>query len=158
MHESRLAGARRAHDGGERAADELDVDAAILRALVGPDLYAPLAAAGLRGLHDAEARPASVREQLAEVASLGEDTADALLGAAGLADIGALYPSENEAYRGADSLALLTGAYAQVRAAGYALVNADCVVIGQDPRVAPHREEMRRRLAAALGVEEGSCN
>ena len=61
-------------------------------------------------------------------------------------------------YRGADSLALLTGAYAQVRAAGYALVNADCVVIGQDPRVAPHREEMRRRLAAALGVEEGAVN
>ena len=55
-------------------------------------------------------------------------------------------------------LALLTGAYAQVRAAGYALVNADCVVIGQDPRVAPHREEMRRRLAAALGVEEGAVN
>src|SRR4029079_7009124 len=84
--------------------------------------------------------------------------ADALLGAAGLADIGALFPSEDERYRGADSLALLTGAYAQVRAAGYVLVNADCVVIGQEPRVAPHREEMRRRLAAALGVEEASVN
>jgi 2-C-methyl-D-erythritol 2,4-cyclodiphosphate synthase len=83
---------------------------------------------------------------------------DALLGAAGLADIGAVYPSDDERYRGADSLALLTGAYAQVRAAGYVLVNADCVVIGQEPRVAPHREEMRRRLAAALGVEEGSVN
>ena len=83
---------------------------------------------------------------------------DALLGAAGLADIGALYPSEDEAYRSADSLALLTGAYAQVRAAGYALVNADCVVIGQEPRVAPHREEMRRRLAAALGVGEDAVN
>ena len=83
---------------------------------------------------------------------------DALLGAAGLADIGALYPSEDEAYRGADSLALLTGAYAQVRAAGYLLVNADCVVIGQEPRVAPHREEMRRRLAAALDVEVDAVN
>jgi 2-C-methyl-D-erythritol 2,4-cyclodiphosphate synthase len=83
---------------------------------------------------------------------------DALLGAAGLADIGALYPSDDERHRGADSLALLTGAYAQVRAAGYVLVNADCVVIGQEPRVAPHREEMRRRLAAALGVEEGAVN
>ena len=81
---------------------------------------------------------------------------DALLGAAGLADIGALYPSDDERYRDADSLALLTGAYAQVRAAGYVLVNADCVVIGQEPRVAPHREEMRRRLAAALGVEEAA--
>ena len=83
---------------------------------------------------------------------------DALLGAAGLADIGALYPSENEAYRGADSLALLTGAYAQVRAAGYALVNADCVVIGQEPRIASRREEMRDRLAGALGVERELVN
>jgi len=78
--------------------------------------------------------------------------------AAGLEDIGALFPSDDERYRGADSLALLTGAYARVRAAGYLLVNADCVVIGQEPRVAPHREEMRRRLAAALGVEEDAVN
>ena len=83
---------------------------------------------------------------------------DAVLGAAGLGDIGALFPSDDERYRGADSLALLTGAYARVRAAGYLLVNADCVVIGQEPRVAPHREEMRRRLAAALGVEEDAVN
>ena len=83
---------------------------------------------------------------------------DALLGAAGLADIGALYPSDDERYRGADSLALLGDAYGRVRAAGFALVNADCVVIGQEPRVAPHREEMRRRLAAALGVEPGLVN
>ena len=83
---------------------------------------------------------------------------DALLGAAGLADIGALYPSENEAYRGADSLALLTGAYAQVRAAGYALVNADCVVIGEEPRVGPYREAMRDRLSSALGVDRERMN
>jgi 2-C-methyl-D-erythritol 2,4-cyclodiphosphate synthase len=83
---------------------------------------------------------------------------DALLGAAGLADIGALFPSDDERYRGADSLALLADAYGQVRAAGFTLVNLDCVVIGQEPRVAPHRQEMRRRLAAALGVEEGRVN
>ncbi len=83
---------------------------------------------------------------------------DALLGAAGLADIGLLFPSDDERYRGADSLALLADAYGQVRAAGFALVNADCVVIGQEPRVAPHRDEMRRRLAAALGVEAGLVN
>ena len=83
---------------------------------------------------------------------------DALLGAAGLADIGLLFPSDDERYRGADSLALLADAYGQVRAAGFALVNADCVVIGQEPRVAPHRDEMRRRLAAALGVESGLVN
>ena len=77
---------------------------------------------------------------------------DALLGAAGLADIGALFPSEDERYRDADSLVLLTDAYREVRDAGYVLVNADCVVVGQEPRIAPHREAMRGRLAGALGV------
>ena len=83
---------------------------------------------------------------------------DALLGAAGLADIGALFPSEDERYRGADSLELLADAYRQVRQAGFALVNADCVVIGEEPRVGPHREAMRDRLAAALGVERERVN
>ena len=83
---------------------------------------------------------------------------DALLGAAGLADIGALFPSDDERYRGADSLILLADAYGYVRRAGFALVNADCVVIGQEPRIAPHREEMRRRLAAALGVARELVN
>ncbi|MBA2298055.1 MAG: 2-C-methyl-D-erythritol 2,4-cyclodiphosphate synthase [Actinobacteria bacterium] len=83
---------------------------------------------------------------------------DALLGAAGLADIGALFPSSDERWRDADSLELLQDAYAQVRAAGYALVNADCVLIGQEPTIAPHREEMRRRLAGALGVASGLVN
>ena len=83
---------------------------------------------------------------------------DALLGAAGLADIGALFPSDDERYRGADSLALLAEAYGHVRAAGYALLSADCVVIGQEPRVAPHREAMREQLARALGVASGVVN
>jgi len=83
---------------------------------------------------------------------------DALLGAAGLADIGALFPSTDERWRGADSLELLRDAYAQVLAAGYALVNADCVLIGQEPTIAPHREAMRRRLAGALGVEAELVN
>ena len=78
---------------------------------------------------------------------------DALLGAAGLADIGALFPSSDERWRGADSIDLLRDAYAEVRAAGYALVNADCVLIGEEPTIAAHREEMRMRLAGALGVE-----
>ena len=78
---------------------------------------------------------------------------DALLGAAGLADIGALFPSDDESYQGADSLELLAEAYRQVRDAGYELVNADCVLIGQEPRIASHREAMTERLAEALGVE-----
>lgn len=83
---------------------------------------------------------------------------DALLGAAGLADIGALFSSEDERYRGADSLELLAEAYREVRGAGFELVNADCVVIGEEPRVGPHREAMRDRLARALGVEREQVN
>jgi 2-C-methyl-D-erythritol 2,4-cyclodiphosphate synthase len=80
---------------------------------------------------------------------------DALLGAAGLADIGALFPSDDPSLAGADSLALLTEAYAQVVAGGWQLVNADCILIGEEPRLAPRRDEMRERLAGALGVETG---
>lgn len=77
---------------------------------------------------------------------------DALLGAAALGDIGSLFPSDDERYRGADSLVLLADAYARVRDAGFALVNADCVLIGEEPRIAGIRDEMRARLAGALGV------
>jgi 2-C-methyl-D-erythritol 2,4-cyclodiphosphate synthase len=83
---------------------------------------------------------------------------DALLGAAGLGDIGALFPSEDERWDGADSLELLRGAYLQVREAGFELVNADCILIGEEPRIAPHRDEMCRRLAAALGVDPDRVN
>ena len=83
---------------------------------------------------------------------------DALLGAAGLADIGTLFPSEDERYRGADSLVLLAEAYRHVREVGFELVNADCVVIGEEPRVAPHRAAMRERLAGALEVGPSLVN
>ena len=79
---------------------------------------------------------------------------DALLGAAGLGDIGALFPSHEARWRGASSLDLLARAYADVRAAGYALVNADCVLIGEEPRIAQYRLEMRKRLAGALDADE----
>ncbi len=79
---------------------------------------------------------------------------DAVLGAAGLGDIGSLFPSGDERFRGADSLELLREAYRQVHAAGWTLVNADCVLVGEEPRIAPHREEMRRRLSEALGGGE----
>jgi 2-C-methyl-D-erythritol 2,4-cyclodiphosphate synthase len=83
---------------------------------------------------------------------------DALLGAAGLGDIGGLFPSDDERYRGADSLVLLAEAYRGVGEAGYELASADCVLIGEEPRVAPHREAMRDRLAGALGVERERIN
>jgi 2-C-methyl-D-erythritol 2,4-cyclodiphosphate synthase len=81
---------------------------------------------------------------------------DALLGAAGLGDIGGLYPSGDERFRGVSSLALLSEAYGQVKGAGWRLVNADCVLVGEEPRIASHRGEMRRRLGEAVG--EGEVN
>ena len=80
---------------------------------------------------------------------------DAVLGAAGLEDIGALFSSDDPALAGADSLELLRQAWERIRAGGWELANADVVLIGEQPRLAPHREEMRRRLSDALGVEPG---
>ena len=78
---------------------------------------------------------------------------DALLGAAGLGDIGSLFPSGDPAWKGASSLDLLVRAYETVRDAGFDLVNADCVLVGERPRIQAVREEMRARLAEALGVD-----
>jgi 2-C-methyl-D-erythritol 2,4-cyclodiphosphate synthase len=79
---------------------------------------------------------------------------DAVLGAAGLGDIGTLFPSGDERFRGADSVELLREAYRQATDAGWTLVNADCVLVGEEPRIAAHRGEMRRRLSEALGGGE----
>jgi 2-C-methyl-D-erythritol 2,4-cyclodiphosphate synthase len=78
---------------------------------------------------------------------------DALLGAAGLEDIGSLFPSGDPGLAGADSLELLRQAWDRVRAGGWELANADVVLIGEEPRLAPHRTAMRERLAHALGVD-----
>jgi 2-C-methyl-D-erythritol 2,4-cyclodiphosphate synthase len=83
---------------------------------------------------------------------------DALLGAAGLGDIGTLFPSSDERYRGASSLDLLETAYSDVRDAGWELVNADCVLVGEKPRIDAVRGDMRERLAAALGVDAARVN
>jgi 2-C-methyl-D-erythritol 2,4-cyclodiphosphate synthase len=78
---------------------------------------------------------------------------DAILGAANLGDIGSLFPSGDEQYRGASSLDLLWEAYREVREVGWELVNADCVLIAEEPRIGDLRDEMGERLATALGVE-----
>jgi 2-C-methyl-D-erythritol 2,4-cyclodiphosphate synthase len=78
---------------------------------------------------------------------------DALLGAAGLGDVGTLFPAEDDSLRGVSSLLLLRNAYGKVTSAGFELVNADCVLIGEWPRIADRRDEMRVRLADTLGVE-----
>jgi 2-C-methyl-D-erythritol 2,4-cyclodiphosphate synthase len=77
---------------------------------------------------------------------------DALLGGAGLGDIGSLFPPGEAEWEGASSLDLLRRAAAQVHEAGWELVNADCVLIGEEPRIAPLREQMRERLAEAVGA------
>jgi 2-C-methyl-D-erythritol 2,4-cyclodiphosphate synthase len=80
---------------------------------------------------------------------------DAVLGAAALGDIGSLFPPGDAQWKGASSLDLLARAYSRVREAGYELANADCVLVGEEPRIAPVREEMRARLAGAMEVEPG---
>lgn len=78
---------------------------------------------------------------------------DAVLGAAGMGDIGSLFPSDEPEWEGASSLDLLSRAYSQVRGAGFELENADCVLVGEEPRIAPVRQTMQARLAEAMGVE-----
>jgi len=78
---------------------------------------------------------------------------DAILGAAGLEDIGALFPSGDEQWEGASSLDLLRRAYDDATGAGWELVNADCILIGEEPRIAPVRDELRERLSGVLGVD-----
>ena len=79
---------------------------------------------------------------------------DALLGGAGLGDIGSLFPPGEAEWEGASSLDLLRRAAAQVHEAGWELVNADCVLIGEEPRLGPYREQMRKRIAGAFDVDE----
>lgn len=78
---------------------------------------------------------------------------DAILGAAGMGDIGELFPSGDPQWLDASSMRLLQRTYEVVRGGGWELVNADCVLIGEQPRIAPARDAMRARLAGALGVD-----
>jgi 2-C-methyl-D-erythritol 2,4-cyclodiphosphate synthase len=80
--------------------------------------------------------------------------ADALLGAAALGDLGVLFPSDDPAWEGADSMALLDEVMLRVMAAGYRVTSVDLTVIAQSVRVAPHRESMRSALSERLGVEK----
>lgn len=84
---------------------------------------------------------------------LAHAAADALLGAAALGDLGALFPSGDPRWRGADSMALLAEVVGRVKAAGYRVSSVDATVIAEKVRVSPHREAIRRRLAEVLGAE-----
>jgi 2-C-methyl-D-erythritol 2,4-cyclodiphosphate synthase len=83
---------------------------------------------------------------------------DALLGAAGLGDIGQRFPDTDAAFKGADSIALLRQVVADLRARGCAIANVDATVVLERPKLAPHREAMRERLAEALGIASGAVN
>jgi 2-C-methyl-D-erythritol 2,4-cyclodiphosphate synthase len=80
---------------------------------------------------------------------------DALLGAAGLGDIGQLFPSTDQRHKGASSLGLLSHAAEVVRAAGYRIVNVDSTVIAEEPRLHPHLNQMRGNIATSMKVEVG---
>jgi 2-C-methyl-D-erythritol 2,4-cyclodiphosphate synthase len=77
---------------------------------------------------------------------------DALLGAAGLGDIGEHFPDTDERWRDADSIALLESVVETLDGRGLAVVNVDCTLVMQEPRLAPYRQAIRERLAGALGV------
>ncbi|MEO7156443.1 MAG: 2-C-methyl-D-erythritol 2,4-cyclodiphosphate synthase [Vicinamibacterales bacterium] len=83
---------------------------------------------------------------------------DAVLGAAGAGDIGRLFPDTDPQWQGADSIALLRGAVARVREAGYRVSNVDVTVIAQQPKLLPYIEAMRANLAAALGIDAGAVS
>lgn len=78
---------------------------------------------------------------------------DALLGATRLGDIGKLFPDTDPAYKGADSLKLLEAVAAHVREAGFEILDIDCVIAAQAPKLSPHREAMRENIARACGIE-----
>jgi 2-C-methyl-D-erythritol 2,4-cyclodiphosphate synthase len=79
---------------------------------------------------------------------------DALLGAAGLDDIGTLFPDDDPAYAGASSIAMLRDVAARVGTAGWVVGNVDVTLVCERPRLAPYRQAMRTCLANALGVDE----
>jgi 2-C-methyl-D-erythritol 2,4-cyclodiphosphate synthase len=81
---------------------------------------------------------------------------DAILGAAGAGDIGQLFPDTDPQWQDADSMELLRTAHELVRGRGYTLVQADCTVVTERPRLAPHLGAMAAALAARVGVESGA--
>jgi 2-C-methyl-D-erythritol 2,4-cyclodiphosphate synthase len=83
---------------------------------------------------------------------------DALLGAAGMGDIGELFPDSDERYRDADSIGLLDEVLARLGAAGLGVANVDATVVMERPKLGPHRDAIRRRLAEALGLPLGRVN
>ena len=83
---------------------------------------------------------------------------DALLGAAGMGDIGTWFPDNDPHFKGADSAVLLAQAWAEVKARGWQLSNVDCTVVAQAPKLAPYKAAMRQRIAALLELSDEAVN
>ncbi len=83
---------------------------------------------------------------------------DALLGASGLGDIGQLFPDTDPAYKDASSIELLKEVMEKVAGKGYRILNVDAVVVAQEPKLSPYREEMKRVLAEAMGISGGQVS
>jgi 2-C-methyl-D-erythritol 2,4-cyclodiphosphate synthase len=83
---------------------------------------------------------------------------DAILGAAGLGDIGRHFPDTDPAFRGADSIALLGEAYRRAMDAGWRVINVDSTIVAQAPKLAPHIPAMRERIATALQLLPDAVN
>ena len=104
----------------------------------------------LGGVTFPEASPGLAGHSDADV--IAHAVTDAVLGAAGLGDIGSHFPDTDPALAGADSIELLRSAAASVREAGWIPQNADCSVVVDTPKLAPHRDQMQQRLSDALGA------
>ena len=99
---------------------------------------------GLQGHSDADA--------------ISHAVTDAILGAAGLGDIGAMFPDTDPANKGRDSIEMLEAAVKRISSAGYHVNQVDITIIAEAPRLAPHREEIRARLGSALGIDSASVS
>ncbi|MDR2731476.1 MAG: 2-C-methyl-D-erythritol 2,4-cyclodiphosphate synthase [Treponema sp.] len=85
---------------------------------------------------------------------LAHAVSDALLGAAGLGDIGELFPPNDPQWKDADSIKLMQSVYSRVKNSGWQLVNLDCVIICENPKVLPYRKEICASIALALNIPE----
>jgi 2-C-methyl-D-erythritol 2,4-cyclodiphosphate synthase len=112
----------------------------------GDDLDRPFVLGGVRFAD----RPGLVGHSDAD--AVAHAAADALLGAAGLGDIGEHFPDTDPTWAGADSIGLLTEATRLVREAGWVPSNVDCTVVADEPKLAPRRRDMQARLSAAVGA------
>jgi 2-C-methyl-D-erythritol 2,4-cyclodiphosphate synthase len=83
---------------------------------------------------------------------------DALLGAAGLGDIGELFPDTDPANRGRDSGEMLQNAWQKVTAQGFRIINLDCIVFAQQPKISPYKQSIRASIAGLLGVSADRVN